>query len=146
MKTTLGEIVMCKLNPEDWYLPTGFGAKRITDITQDYWVMTGKDLNRRSFCCHPNTVVFDNEEEAEKKYLEEKEIIRKIFDGGRDMYYYYKLIDNNGFGDAHYCSARSIKEARWICGLDQPESKTIGYRISKREYTNAKRGYGVHVH
>jgi len=61
--------------------------------------------------------------------------------------YFYRLIGNGGFGDVHYCSARNIRHAREICGLEPKcESNAVGHRISMREYNNAKSNYGVHIH
>ena len=63
------------------------------------------------------------------------------------MYYYYRLVSNNGYGDAYYCMARDITEAREICGLEPKlESKAIGHRVSRKEYDQAKPGYAVHIH
>jgi hypothetical protein len=72
MKITLGEIVMKKLNPEDYFLPTAFGCYKISGITKDWWVITGKDFSRRSFCCVPRTEVYSTIKETEKRIEDDK--------------------------------------------------------------------------
>ena len=79
MKTTLREI---KNGMNDkvkvWYLPAGFGSLRILGISNNYFVLTGQDLNQRSYACSPDTVVYDSPEEADKMYEHEMKSLKAI--------------------------------------------------------------------
>jgi len=82
---TLAEIKMKKLNPEDYFLPTGFGAKRIAGITEDWWVIIGRNLSRRSFHCTPQTTVYTTAEEADKEIIDGNMILKKLFEIERSL-------------------------------------------------------------
>jgi len=50
-----------KHNRKIYYLYVGVmnhSMLPIEGITPDYWVITGKDFNRRSWCCHGGTPVY----------------------------------------------------------------------------------------
>jgi len=66
----------------DWYLPTRYGARRITSIRPDYWVITGEGFARRSFPCTPFDYAYSSSFEADKAYKEE---IDALYDFARSF-------------------------------------------------------------
>ena len=57
-----------------WYLPTAFGSKVISGIRSDWWVVTGRGLNQRSFSCTPDGSVYTSIEEADEAMKKETEV------------------------------------------------------------------------